>query len=82
MKTLFLSAVAALVVSLAIAAGHVRGREAHAEIASATALPREAAQAPLDAAAEDRSEIVGQIEPMLVGSPQPRRAVPERAARR
>jgi hypothetical protein len=84
MKIVLVSAAAALVASLIFVIGHARGRDAQA--ASAAAAMAEVRPAPaavqMDAAAEDRSEIIGQIEPLLVGSPAPRRDAPARAARR
>jgi hypothetical protein len=79
---------ASLLVALAVAplviATRVRESEARAPgAAGAAARPDpESAESASGAAPENSSEIIGQCEPLLVGSPSPHREHPERSARR
>ena len=80
---------ASLLVALAVAAliiAATRARELEARMPSAAIARVRPAPEPAEnlpgTASEEGSEIIGQIEPLLVGSPSPDRAGPERSARR
>ncbi|HYV65561.1 MAG TPA: hypothetical protein VE964_04915 [Myxococcales bacterium] len=71
--------------ALALMAAAASVRESQARTLGAPSAVRLApgpAEAGSAAAPEDSSEIIGQIEPLLVGSPAPRRDPPRRSARR
>jgi len=75
--------IALATLALIAAATHVRESQARTLDAPAAARP---AAVPVEAgsagAAEDTSEIIGQIEPLLVGSPSPHRDPPRHSARK
>jgi len=73
-------AVAALIAAAA-RVGESQARTAGTAAAAARPIPGSAVPATGDAA-EDSSQIIGQIEPLLVGSPAPHRDPPRRSARR
>jgi hypothetical protein len=74
--------VALAVAALIIAATRVRESQARAPGPAVAAVRPDPGPAEVPSSADDSSEIVGQIEPLLVGSPSPHRAVPGRSTRR